>query len=308
MSVQFTGPTIYNSLPDISENAAQPVWAAQWRKYYNLDLMQQLEQRFVRLQVSGYQLAAQYFRPHNATASLLVLHGYYDHMGLYGHLVRWATNNGLAVLICDLPGHGLSSGDRASINDFVEYQQVLTAMLELARKLELPAPWHLAGQSMGGAIALDYVLNQPDTGELGELILLAPLVRPKAWRQARLLYHGLRPFVRQIPRRRSNNSTDVGFVRFLQQDPLQPRVLPTAWVGALERWIKHIEQVPASGFSPIIIQGDDDQTVDWRHNLDVLEAKFAAPDICILPGAGHHLVNEQQAYRKTAFEFIESRL
>jgi len=286
----------------------EPAWAGQWRKYYGLDLGRQLEQRFVSLQVPGYQLMAQYFRPRTATASILILHGYYDHMGLYGHLIRWATNNQLAVLICDLPGHGLSTGPRASINEFSEYQSALAAMFELARRLELPQPWHLAGQSMGGAIALDYALHQPDGSQLGELILLAPLVRPVSWRKSRLLYHSLRPFVRQIRRARSVSSTDLEFVDFLQRDPLQAQILPTAWVGALERWIKQIENAEASKISPLIIQGDEDQTVDWQHNLGVLEQKFSGPKICMLPGAGHHLVNEQQAYRQMAFDFIEGHL
>lgn len=307
MIPEFVGIDTHGTLPELA-GLPEPVWVEQWRKYYGLDLGKQLEQRFVSLQVPGYQLMAQYFRPHNATASILILHGYYDHMGLYGHLIRWATQNQLAVLICDLPGHGLSSGPRASINEFSEYQSVLAAMLELAHKLELPQPWHLAGQSMGGAIALDYALHQPGTGQLGELILLAPLVRPVAWRKSRLLYHSLRPFVRQIRRMRSVSSTDLEFVDFLQRDPLQAQILPTAWVGALERWIKQIEKAAASKISPLIIQGDEDHTVDWQHNLSVLEQKFAAPKICMLPGAGHHLVNEQQAYRQTAFDFIEGHL
>ena len=58
-------------------------------------------------------------------ASLLILHGYYDHVGLYRHVVEWGLRMGFAVLACDLPGHGLSSGARASINEFVEYQAVL---------------------------------------------------------------------------------------------------------------------------------------------------------------------------------------
>jgi len=308
MTSNFFAADAVQSLPDNGQSALEPGWVAQWRKYYALDLSGVVEQQFVRLEVPGYQLAAQYFRPPHASASLLILHGYYDHMGLYGHLIRWATNNGLAVLICDLPGHGLSTGERASINEFAEYQAVLNAMFALARQLQLPQPWHLAGQSMGGAMARDHVLQQPQLSELGELILLAPLVRPRAWRQSRLLYYGLRPFVRQIARKRSNNSTDQQFVEFLQHDPLQPQTLPVAWVGALERWIKQIESASPSGKSPIILQGDMDQTVDWRHNLGVLEQKFSQPRVCMLSGAGHHLVNEQDSYRQQIFSFLERQL
>ena len=37
----------------------------------------------------------------------------------------------------------------------------------------------------------------------------------------------------------------------------------------------HIEHAKRSSCSPIIVQGQADMTVDWPHNLDVLDSKFA---------------------------------
>ncbi len=198
------------------------------------------------LAAGGYQLAVQGWWPREPRGSLLMLHGYYDHMGLYGHVVDWALSRQLAVLACDLPGHGLSSGARASINDFAEYQTALTALIAEARRLDLPRPWHLLGQSTGGAILLDYLLRGEPAPELGETILLAPLVRPHAWRQSLWTYRLVKPFVRALPRRFSVNSGDPAFLDFLQQDGLQPRELPALWVGALARWIPQLEGAPAS--------------------------------------------------------------
>jgi len=309
MKPDFISLNPQHSLPELFSKQAEPAWTQSWRAFYKLDFIKAgIEQRLGRMPVLNYQLAVQYFIPQRAVATLIVLHGYYDHMGLYGHLFRWALANNFAILSCDLPGHGLSTGARASISEFSEYQAVLTALFEVAQQLSLPAPWHLAGQSMGGAIALDYALNQQPLTEIGRLILFAPLVRPRAWRQSKLLYQGLRPFVRQVPRKRSSNSTDNDFVEFLQRDPLQAHTLPTAWVGALSRWIPQIEGAQAKDISPIIIQGDGDQTVDWKHNLSVLDEKFKQPELCILPGAGHHLVNEQAHYRQQSFSFIEKCL
>ena len=87
----------------------------------------------------------------------------------------------------------------------------------------------------------------------------------------------MKPFVRALPRRFSVNSGDPAFLEFLQQDGLQPRELPAQWVGALARWIPQLEGAPASSRRPLVIQGEQDFTVDWRHNLGVLEAKFARP-------------------------------
>jgi len=213
------------------------------------------------------------------------------------------------VLACDLPGHGLSEGAPASIGDFAEYQAVLDGLFAEAAALDLPQPWHLLGQSTGGAILIDRLLLGEKPAQLGQSILLAPLVRPRDWFRGKLSYHLLSPFVRQIPRRFSVNSGDPAFIDFVQRnDPLQPRVLPTAWVGALARWIPRIEAAPRSSASPLIVQGDADMTVAWQHNLKILQDKFAQPQLLMLPGGQHHLVNEREALRTRYFDFLRERL
>ena len=282
-----------------------------YQAYYGLDLPHHggIQRRLGRFQVHGYEVVAQAWSPEQPVATLLVLHGYYDHMGLYRHVVDWGLRMGFAVLACDLPGHGLSSGPRASINEFEEYQAVLQGLLHEAAAMELPQPWHLLGQSTGAAIVLDYLLCQPVHPALGQSILLAPLVRPRAWGWSRFSYEVMRRFVKQIPRRFSENSGDPAFLQFIQSsDPLQPDILPTAWVGALSRWIQRIEGAPASPHSPLIVQGEADMTVDWQHNLPVLQDKFAAPEILRLPAARHHLVNEQEVLRREYFGFLSERL
>ncbi len=65
-------------------------------------------------------------------ATMFMFHGFYDHMGLYRHVVDWALDQGFVVIACDLPGHGLSSGARASIDDFAVYQEVVQALFAQA--------------------------------------------------------------------------------------------------------------------------------------------------------------------------------
>ena len=69
-------------------------------------------------------------------------------------------------------------------------------------------------------------------------------------------------FVQQLGRRFTDNSTDEAFLEFIRsRDPLQPQVLPVAWVQALERWIPRIESAAAVEHQPLIIQGQEDGTV-----------------------------------------------
>lgn len=298
-------PLLSIELEDIPE-------ALGYRRHYSLDMQLRhpgVQMRLGHFPAAGYQIATQLWLPEQPRATLLMLHGYYDHMGLYRHVVDWALGLDLAVLACDLPGHGLSDGPRASINDFAEYQQVLAGLLQQARRLALPQPLHLIGQSTGAAILLDHLLGNPQIDGLGQVMLLAPLVRPLAWNRGRLSYQLLRPFVKSIRRRFTDNSNDRAFLDFVRQhDPLQPRSLPTAWVGALSRWIPRIEQAKSSVQRPIIIQGEADGTVDWRHNLEVLADKFPGAERLLLPEARHHLANEREDLRQHYFGFLGEHL
>lgn len=290
-------------------HARQPLseHALDYQRHYGLDLP--ASRWLGRFGIDAFELVGQVWLPPQPVGTLLLLHGYYDHMGLYRHLIQWALQQGLAVIACDLPGHGLSSGTRASISDFSVYQQVLDALFEQAGLLALPRPWHVCGQSTGGAIVVDHLLHHGERSPVdGQAILLAPLVRPCAWHWSKLSYQVLRHFVGGIERRFTANTNDPAFLQFLLDDPLQPRRLPTAWVGALAAWIRRIEAAPSSARRPLIVQGEADATVDWRHNLKVLQAKFDAPQVLMLPQARHHLANELPVFRERYLAFIGQHL
>jgi alpha-beta hydrolase superfamily lysophospholipase len=281
-----------------------------YQHFYQLEQRsaQAVEWRMGLLQSGAYTLVGQCWLPVNPRATLVIVHGYYDHLGLYGHLIEWALAQGYAVLGVDLPGHGLSSGTAASIEDFSEYQQALQRLLEIATHWQLPPPWHFCGQSMGGAIVLDHRLHAVADPRFGELILLAPLVRPRGWWRGRLSYHLLRPWVSGIKRTFNANSQDQQFLSFVQQDPLQAQTLPVAWVGALEQWEARMQRATLNTCSPLIVQGDADRTVDWRYNLGFLQKKFAQPRILMIEQGRHHLVNEALAVREQYFRFLTQQL
>jgi len=307
--------------PDSLRANLQPLAAGQplssealaYQRFYGLDFAQRspaVKRQLGRFNAGGYEIVSQVWWPDAPpVATLFVIHGFYDHMGLYRHVIEWGLNRGFVVIACDLPGHGLSSGERASIDDFAQYQAVLQGLFIEAQSLQLPQPWHLCGQSTGGAIVLDHLLRYGEQSPAqGKAILLSPLVRPKDWGWSKLSYYLLRPFVKGIARRFSENSNDPAFLPFLQADPLQPLRLPTAWVGALARWIPRIESASPSARQPLVVQGQADKTVDWQHNLEVLKTRFNQPRVLLLPEARHHLANETAAIREQYFGFLDQYL
>lgn len=253
--------------------------------------------------VSGAsRIFCQYFVTDRAATrgTVFVIHGYYDHSGLYGKLLRYLLRKGYGVVLFDLPGHGLSSGARAAIDSFSHYTDVLETVLQHAGIAALPAPWHLLGQSTGGAIAMDYCLRHSADQDqrFKHVVLLAPLVRPHQWWRGSALHSVLKHVVEGIPRNFVDNSHDAAFVHFLRElDPLQSRLLSARWVSALKLWLRRFDAAPECEKAVRVIQGTGDTTVDWRYNLKVIARKFPYAQISTIDDARHHLVNESQPYQ-----------
>lgn len=252
---------------------------------------------------ASYQILRQRWQPAHPRACVLICHGYYDHTGLYADLIHFALQQGLAVECFDLPGHGLSSGRRASIGSFSEYQQILQTILADPPLADLPL--FALGQSTGAAILTQHLLEvAPSPWQ--QVSLISPLIRPVSWGKVRWLWRTLSPWVTRVPRVFKANSHHAPFVDFLQQDPLQSRHVDVAWVGALIPWVDWVTQAPAQTQVPILlVQGDADQTVDWRFNLPVLAQQVGAKNPVMIPGARHHLVNESPAYRAPLWEALQ---
>lgn len=287
---------------------------ADYARYYGLDRVAPadagVQHAMGDLEIAGYRIALQSWRRPDSRGTVLLLHGYYDHVGIFDHVIACVLATGHDLLAFDLPGHGLSSGAAASIGDFGEYQAVLRALLDGMAIADMPQPWHAVAQSTGGAILLDY-LSQPGRPQppFAGVTLLAPLVRPMHWRLNSVVHAVLSPFIDSLERKFAVNSHDEEFLRFLRSaDPLQPRRLSVRWVGALKRWIPQLEARPAVGFPLVVVQGDEDGTVDWRHNLAVIREKFPAATIHMVPHGRHQLANESPEYREQAFAPIRHML
>lgn len=247
-----------------------------------------------------FRLCTQLWQPSTPIGTIFIVHGYFDHTGLYSHIIRFFLEQSYAVFSFDLPGHGLSSGERASIDNFSDYSSALEHCLAWA-KGKLTAPWLLFGQSTGAAIITNSLLanNIHSNFPITRAILCAPLVRITHWHTIRFFYYLISPFRKTIKRKRTKNSHDESFLSLLAQDPLQPDVISLRWLNALYQWNRIIKKIRTTINVPsFIIQGESDHTVDWHYNLSFLKARCVPAEIIRLPEAQHHLVNESEHIRQ----------
>ncbi|MFO7714034.1 alpha/beta hydrolase [Desulfosarcina sp.] len=276
-------------------------------RFYGLDF-EDVIHHFGSFPSGNHLIAGHVWVPADPAGTFFLMHGYFDHSGTLKSLIQACLQKGFAVAAFDLPGHGLSSGQRGCINDFSEYVAVLNDFINRCGQV-LPPPFHLAAHSTGGAIAYEY-LNHAPRIVFDKIILLAPLVRNAHWRLSTAGYHLLKPFVETIPRANRRNSSDETFVEFTRNDPLQNTRLCVRFLDALHAWNRRIQSYGVISKPVLVIQGRDDAIVDWQYNLGFLKSKISPLEIERIENANHQLANESRELRQRIFnrifEYVDS--
>lgn len=289
---------------------------ADYCRFYQLDFEQdfpQYQHSCGYFDIVGYRVVAHCFYQEKSRGTVWILHGYLEHSGLYKHIIPVLLANQYSVLIYDLPAHGLSSGARASIHKFSEYQQILQHFIAYFDQ-KLPAPYFALGQSTGGAILMEYVLQQYQNQHkpvFGRLLLLAPLVYPAKmqWLQMKLAFWWFKSVRSGLPRVFRHNTQDENFIRFMRdEDPLQARWIPLSWLLALKEWIDQVHLFAPCAHPVWIVQGGKDGTVNGDYNIGFIKQRFAVKRVLFLPEAGHQLVNEALPMRRQIQELLQDFL
>jgi alpha-beta hydrolase superfamily lysophospholipase len=90
--------------------------------------------------------------------TVVLLHGYAEHCGRYEHVAKAWNARGIQMVGCDQRGHGKSEGDRGFVERFEDYHRDVDALMDAAKGRAKGTPIALYGHSIGGLIALHWLL------------------------------------------------------------------------------------------------------------------------------------------------------
>ncbi|GAC1486406.1 MAG: alpha/beta hydrolase [Candidatus Limnocylindrales bacterium] len=138
---------------------------------------------------------------------VLLVHGIAEHAGRYEHVAARFSDAGLETQAFDLRGFGGSGGERAYVARWSIYYDDLEDRLEAVRAVAKDLPLILYGHSMGGLIALGYVLADPPRLLPDLQVLSAPAIESPVATWTRTLAGGLG---RALPRLRIANGLPAG--------------------------------------------------------------------------------------------------
>jgi acylglycerol lipase len=122
-----------------------------------------------------------------ARAHLLLVHGIAEHAGRHAHVASHFARAGIETHGYDLRGFGASEGRRAYVDRWSEYHDDLEDQLQAVRARANGLPVVLFGHSMGGLVALGYVLADPPRRSPDLLVLSAPALDGVVARWKRIL-------------------------------------------------------------------------------------------------------------------------
>ncbi|HPW67146.1 MAG TPA: lysophospholipase [Salinivirgaceae bacterium] len=116
--------------------------------------------------------------------AMVLIHGIGDHSGRYLDWMEKFEDLGVVWVTADLPGHGLSSGKRGHFETIQSPFCIVENLITLAKNRFAGVPIVLYGNSMGGNICVNYVIqNSP---KIDGLILTSPWIglinRPPNWK------------------------------------------------------------------------------------------------------------------------------
>jgi len=109
-------------------------------------------------------------------AHLLLVHGIAEHAGRYRHVATQLASAGITTHAYDQRGFGGSGGHRAYVDRWSQYHDDVEDRLAEVRSAADGLPVVLYGHSMGGLIALGYVLADPARPLPDLLVLSAPAI------------------------------------------------------------------------------------------------------------------------------------
>ncbi|MCM3670691.1 lysophospholipase [Mesobacillus maritimus] len=113
--------------------------------------------------IDGAELYYRSFFPKGQPKGIvLVLHGFGDHSGGMQNICASLVKKHFLVYALDLRGHGRSSGKRGYIQSWKEFRGDLHEFRRFAVTEQPELPLFIVGHSMGGVIALEYVIDHQE--------------------------------------------------------------------------------------------------------------------------------------------------
>jgi alpha-beta hydrolase superfamily lysophospholipase len=241
------------------------------------------------------------------------VHGYAEHSGRYEGLGAWFAERGFAVHAYDHRGHGRSGGRRCHVAAFREYLDDLDGFLQIVRREHTGIPITLVGHSMGGLVAVAYLVDRRppihSAVTSGAGLALGPGVSWLRVTTARVLRHLLPRLSLGSGLDPNGLSRDPAVVSGYLEDPLVVRRMTTSLAAELLGAVPATaERAAEVGVPLLMLHGEDDPLCPADGSRAFFDGvAVVGSDLRIYPKLRHEIFNEperEQVYLDV-FDWLE---
>lgn len=230
-------------------------------------------------------------------AVIALVHGMGEHIGRYRHVAEMFTGAGYAVFGFDQVGHGMTEGKRGHTKSYPALLDGVDAMLAEVKQRFPAAPVFLYGHSMGGNVALNYVLRRKPA--IAGAIVTGPWLRlafnppPLQLIVARVVNRLFPAYTNDRPMVGDHLTSDPVMVKRYQEDPLGHGAITARFFLSVQSaglWaLKHAGawRVPL-----LLMHGGSDKVTSILASRQFADSAGSACTFMEWPGLKHELHNE----------------
>lgn len=250
---------------------------------------------------AGGRIYWQAWLPAGAVRGVVALaHGIAEHGGRYAHVGARLAEAGYATYALDHHGHGRSDGVRGNVNRMAEVTGDLDRLISLAVERHPDVPVFLLGHSLGGLIALDYVVTR-GTARLRGLLLSGAAVDPSVGSPVEKLLAKLlssvAPNLGLLALDATAVSRDPKVVADYEADPLNYHGKIRARTGAES--LAAVDRVTAALSTidiPILVMHGTEDKLTAPSGSKLVADQVSSPDITLklYDGLYHEIFNEPE--------------
>jgi acylglycerol lipase len=249
---------------------------------------------------AGHEIYWRAWTPEQPKAVVVLAHGLHEHSGRYAHVAERLNRSGYAVHTLDHAGHGRSGGTKGNVGSMAGVLDDFDRLRRTAQEQHPGLPLVVLGHSMGGLIAIDYLVSKGQEGVAALAVSGAAVDTSSAGGVQRRLapvIGRLAPNLGVLLLGADNVSRDPAVVKDYEHDPLNHNGKVRARTGAemLLSVERVVDGLPRITVPTLVMHGSEDKLVPVAGSR-LIEETIGSPDktLKIYDGLYHEIFNEPE--------------
>ena len=247
------------------------------------------------------------------TYNIIIIHGLGEHSGRYKEFASFFIKKNIGVFSFDLIGHGKSDGLKGHISNIKDFTDSIEEVLIEVRKRFINTPIIIFGHSLGGCLALNYLIERKSK-EISLAIISSAWIEteiqiPKYLLIIQRIIHTLFPKIRLSNRLDTKDlSKDIKIVDKYKNDPLVHDRISLNLLSEINKTIKKIKNKDYNIEIPVlIIHGKKDKIISYKGS-ELINKKINNSKLKLYDNVYHepHNDNERKEILEYYYDFIKN--